>query len=111
MALFRYRFLTWSSITSVTRCVIVGFLAINSSDAMSITAVSFRSNAALLTLSSAQIVVQSESLSRVRIPFTYLSLLQKMQDFGNTVVGFELFDSVELLRLDFLIGTKVDWGA
>ena len=56
---------------------------------------------------SFQIVVQSESLSRVRVPFTYLSLLQKMQEFGNIVVGFKLFDLVELLRLDFLIGTKV----
>ena len=27
-----------------------------------------------------------------------MSLLQKMQDFGKTVVGFELFDLVELLR-------------
>ena len=78
---------------------------------MAVTAVSFRSNATLLTLSSAQIVVQSESLSRVRVLFTYLSLLQKMQDFGNTVVGFELFDSVEFLRLDFLVGTKVCCGA
>ena len=78
---------------------------------MAVTAVSFRSNATLLTLSSAQIVVQSESLSRVRVLFTYLPLLQKMQDFGNTVVGFELFDSVELLRLDFLIGAKVGCGA
>ena len=63
---------------------------------MAITAVSFRSNASLHTLSSAQTVVQLESLSRVRVPFTYLSLLQRIQDFGNTVVGFELFDSVEL---------------
>ena len=78
---------------------------------MAVTAVSFHSNATLLTLSSAQIVVQSESLSRVRVLFTYLSLLQKMQDFGNTVVGFELFDSVELLRLDSLIGAKVGCGA
>ena len=78
---------------------------------MAITAALFRSNATLRTLSSAQVVVQSESLSGVRVPFTYLSLLQKMQDFGNTVVGFELFDSVEILRLDFLIGTKVDCGA
>ena len=77
---------------------------------MAITTVSFRSNATLRSLSLAQIVVQSESLSRVRVPFTYLSLLQKVQDFGNTVVGFELFDSVELLRLDFLIGTKVGCG-
>ena len=77
---------------------------------MAITAVSFRSNATLRSLSLAQIVVQSESLSRVRVPFTYLSLLQKVQDFGNTVVGFELFDSVELLRLDFLIDTKVGCG-
>ena len=65
---------------------------------MAITAVSFLSNTTLRTLSSAQIKVQSESLSRVRVPFTYLSLLQKMQDFGKTVVGFELFDLVELLR-------------
>ena len=78
---------------------------------MAIAAVLFRSNATLRTLSSAQIVLQSESLSPVRVPFTYLSLLQKMQDFGNTVAGFELFDSVELLRLDFLISTKVSCGA
>ena len=73
---------------------------------MAIRAVSFCSNATLRTLSSAQIVVQSESLSPVRVPFTYLSLLQKMQDFDNSVIGFELFDLVELLRLDFLIDTK-----
>ena len=60
---------------------------------------------------SVQIVVKLESLSWVRVPFIHLSLLQKMQDFGNRVVGFELFDSVELLRQDFLIGTKVGWGA
>ena len=58
-----------------------------------------------------QIAVHSESLSRVRVPFTYLSLLQKMQDVGKAIVGFELFDSVELLRLDFLIGIKVGCGA
>ena len=78
---------------------------------MAITAALFRSNATLHILSSTQIVVHSESLSRVRAPFTYLSLLQTMQDFGNTVVGFELFDSVELLHLDFLIGSKVACGA
>ena len=76
---------------------------------MAITAVSFCSSATFRTLSSAQIVVQSESLSQVLVSFTYLSLLQKMQGFGNTV-GFELFDSVELLRLNFLIGTKVGCG-
>ena len=75
---------------------------------MAIKAVLFRSNSTLHTLSSAQIVVHSESLSRVRAPFTYLSVLQKMQDF---VVGSELFDSVELLHLDFLIGSKVACGA
>ena len=77
---------------------------------MATKAVLFRSNSTLHTLSSAQIVVHSESLSRVRAPFTYLSLLQTMQDFGNTVVGFELFDSVELLHLDFLIGSKMGCG-
>ena len=91
--------------------MIVGFLCYQFLRRQAITAVSFRSNAVLRTLSSAQIVVQSGSLSRVRVSFTYLSLLQKMQDFGNTVVGFELFDSLELLRLDFLIGSKVGCGA